>query len=266
MPEPNVQFEDLDPQGDLEVLLEGIDEIPAPVSTVEVPEDLKDLDREAILEKVKAERLELVKAKEAALNQSQIAQALKDLRQPVQPQASAPLQPGETMEQFKARYNEKFYDNPFDSTMEFQRKQLLPEIQRIMVSNMQLSRKLAMLDPDRKDTFALYMPEIDDMVARLPMEQKLYDADVYTKLHDIVISRHVNEIVDRKVKEAVAQQGSKTSAGKVSFSEGGTAPRPTSPVRSIVLSRKEQDWAKIQGLTPERAGEFLLRHPEKRIK
>ncbi len=264
MPEPEVRF-DADPEGDLEVLLEGIDEIPAPVSTVEVPEDLKDLDREAILEKVKAERLELAKAKEAALNQSQIAQALKDLRQP-QAQTPAPpvQQPGETLEQFKARYNEKFYDNPFENTMEFHRKQLLPEIQRIMASNMQLSRKLAMLDPDRKDTFALYMPEIDDMVGKLPPEQKLYDADVYTRVHDIVISRHVNEIVDRKVKEAM--QEPRKSPTKVPFSEGGTAPRPSGAARSIVLSTKEQAWAKTQGLTPERAGEFLLRHPERRMK
>lgn len=268
MPEPEVNFEEIDPTGDLEVLLEGVDEIPA-ASMPEEPEDLKNVSREDIIAKVKLEREELARAKEAAGNQAAIAQALKDMRtspQQVVREAMPQQGPQESEDAFKLRFNEQFYNDPYNTMMEFQKKKLAPEVQRIMASNMQLSRKLAALDPDRKDTFGQYIAEIDDFVGRLNPEQKLYDADVYTKAHDAVIARHVNEIIDRKVKEAVGGK-QQPVAGKPAFSEGGSAPRPaTGPRTTIVLTPKEQQYAATKGLTRESMGAWLMRHPERRMK
>jgi predicted RNA-binding Zn ribbon-like protein len=266
MPEPEINFEEIDPTGDLEVLLEGVDEIPAPAA-VEEPEDLKNASREDIIAKVKQEREELVRAKEAAGNQAAIAQALKDMRQPQQVvRQDMPQQgPQETEDAFKTRFNEQFYNDPYNTMMEFQKKKLAPEVQRIMASNMQLSRKLAALDPDRRETFVQYQAEIDDFVGRLEPSVKLYDADVYVKAHDAVIARHVNEIIDRKVREATSSKPA-AAAGKPGFSEGGMAPRPSGPRQTIVLSRKEQDWAFARGMSKESMAAYLMRNPDRRMK
>lgn len=273
MPEPELKFEEASPLGDLEVLLEGIDEIPSGEPQIEGPEDLKGMTREQILQKVQQEREEANKKLAAMEEQAKLTSALKGLTQQTQQQvvrdpSQMPQQlPGETEEAFKARFNEQFYNNPYDTMMEFQRKKVAPEVQRIMGANVQMSRKLTALDPDRKDTFAQYQAEIDDMVARLSPEQKLYDIDVYTKAHDAVIARHVNEIIDRKVKEAMGKGSPQPKpTAPVPFSEQGTAPRPMGPTKTFVLSRKEQFWAAQHGLSPERAAEYFMRNPDRRIK
>lgn len=260
-----IKFEEVDPTGDLEVLMEGVDEIPQ-VETTPVDPEFKDLTRDEIIERVRKEREALQKTKAEADNSAALNQVLKELkdRQVAPQQPAGP--PPQTEAEFKAKFNEKFYDNPYDTMMEFQQKKLGPEVQRIMFQNMQLARKLAALDPDKKDTFALYGAEIDDYVARLPPEAKLYDPDIYSKAHDAVISRHVNEIVERKVREAVKgpSVGPTPQAG---FTERGSAPRPSGgPRQTIVLTRTEQEWARARMMSKEAAGGYFLRHPEKRMK
>jgi hypothetical protein len=261
-----IKFEEIDPAGDLEVLMEGIDEIP-PADLTPPDPVFKDLTKEQIIEKVRLERDALQQTKAAADNSAALNQVLKELKdRPSMPQqAAAP--PPMTEAEFKAKFNEKFYDNPYDTMLEFQQKKLGPEVQRIMFQNMQLARKLAALDPDKKDTFALYGAEIDDYVARLPAEAKLYDPDIFAKAHDAVISRHVNEIVERKVREAVKGTTTPPPSQQAAFSERGSAPRPSPGSRTtIVLTRTEQEWAKSHMMSKEAAGGYFLRHPEKRMK
>lgn len=260
-----VKFEEIDPTGELEVLMEGIDEIPAAASTPPDPE-FRDLTRDQIIEKVRKEREALEATKAEANNNAALNQVLKELKDRGAQPALAPQAPAMTEGEFKTKFNEKFYDNPYDTMMEFQQKKLGPEVQRIMFQNMQLARKLAALDPDKKDTFALYGAEIDDYVARLPPEAKLYDADVYAKAHDAVISRHVNEIVERKVREAVTKQSGTGRPAPEPFAERGMAPRPAGSKATIVLTRTEQEWAKAHLMSKESAGAFFARHPEKRMK
>jgi len=266
----DIKFEAIDPSGDLEILMEGIDEIPADPATTQDPE-FQTLTRDQIIEKVRSEREALAKTKSDLTQNAALTEVLKELKnRPQGPQMQVPQgPPPETEEQFKAKFNEKFYDSPYDTMMEFQQKKLGPEVQRIMFQNMQLSRKLAALDPERKDTFAMYGAEIDDIVAKMSPQEKLYDPDVFVKAHDVVISRHVNEIVDRKVREAVSGKTAPTGPQPAPFTERGTAPGPRmSPgaKQTVVLSRSEQAWASSQGLSKEAAGSFFVRHPEKRMK
>jgi len=265
---PEIKFETIDPSGDLEVLMEGIDEIPAAADSPSADPEFQQLTRDQIIEKVKQERDALAKTKAEATNNAALNQVLKELKDRPQVVQQTPQVPRETEEEFKKKFNEKFYDSPYDTMMEFQQKKLGPEVQRMMFNNMQLARKLTALDPDKRDTFAMYSAEIDDFVARLPVEQKLYDADVFSKAHDAIISRHVNEIVERKVREAVTKQtGGQTGTRPAPFTEAGSAPRPAGGSRqTVVLSRSEQQWAADHGMTKESMGAYLLRHPERRMK
>ena len=267
-PAGEIQFDAAEADDDqIRVLVEGIDEIP-----VEEPKDKR------TKEEINAELTATKKALEDERNRTLEGSALANLVQEVKDLKRAPAQgapahaPGESEEEYQARFNKELYDNPYKTIMEFQLKKLAPEVQRIMVANLQTSKKLLLLDSERGATAKEYQAEIDQEVAKLPPGDALYDSDVYAKVHDRVISRHINEIIARKVEEAVKGKGAggngsvvKPAAGQPSFNERGTAPGGrVAPGRTVVLTPAEAKTADLKGLKREDYAAYLLRHPEAR--
>jgi hypothetical protein len=268
-PAGEIQFDANEADNDeIRVLVEGIDEIPA--------EEPKDPALKKTKEEIAAELAATKKSLEEERNRTLEGSALASLVQEVRDLKRAPVavqggaqQPGETEEEYQARFNKELYDNPYKTIMEFQMKKLAPEVQRIMVANLQTSKKLLLLDAERGATAKEYQAEIDQEIAKLPPAEALYDADVYAKVHDRVISRHINEIIARKVEEAVKGKGAATPARPANapapFNERGSAPagRGTAP-RTVVLTPAEAQYADIKGLKREDYAAYLLRHPEAR--
>jgi len=256
--EAEVNFEG---SGPIQVLLEGIDDIPTPEP---VDPNLK-FTKEELVAQLAATKKNLEEERGRTLEMNAIRSLAEELKNRPQyvPGAPAP-QPGESEEEFKTRFNSKFYDNPFETMMEFQQKKLAPEVQRIMGANLLTSKKFLLIDPDRKETAVRYEAEIDSEMERIAPSTKLYDPDIYQKVHDLVISRHVKDIVDIRVKEAMANANKPTL--KAPFSERGNAPSTGSNPRTIVLTRAEQEYASSKGIPKEQYASFLMRHPEKRVK
>jgi hypothetical protein len=259
--EQEVSFEE---GGPIQVLIEGIDEIPEREPTN--PEMKKT--KEELSQELAATRKSLEEERNRTLEMNAIrglAEELKNQPRSVPAGTPQPL-PGESEEDFQKRFNAEFYNNPYATMMEFQQKKLAPEVQRIMGANLLTSRKFLMIDPDRKETAAKYATEIDTEIERIPPSTKLYDPDIYQKVHDLVISRHVKDIVDMRVKEAMASTGKPTTTPKVGFSERGTAAPNGSNPRTIVLTRAEAEFAAAKGIPKEQYAGYLMRHPEARKK
>lgn len=261
--EKEVNFEETG-EGPLQILIEGIDEIPAR----EVTDPQLKKTKEELAKELADTKKSLEDERQRTLEVNSLREIATELKnQPrVLPQGSPQPLPGETEEDFKKRFNEKFYDSPYDTMMEFQQKKLAPEVQRIMGANLGTSRKFLQIDPDRKETAAKYMAEIDAEMERIPAQTKLYDPDIYQKVHDLVTSRHIREIVDMRVKEAMEKGKPAPVARPAGFSErGNAAPQERSP-RTVVLTAKENETRRVKGMSKEQYGAFLLRHPELRQK
>lgn len=123
-----------------------------------------------------------------------------------------------------------------------------------------------MIDPDRKETAVRYGAEIESEIERLAPQIKLEDPDIYQKVHDVVISRHVKDIVDMRVKEAMAAAKTPQKSKPAPFSERGTAPPVGSNPRTIVLTKAEVEYARTKGVSKEEYASYLMRHPDKRVK
>jgi hypothetical protein len=264
-----VSFESPDVEAalkDLEILVEGVDEIP-PTETQPDDPEFKGKSRDELIAQVRSQRAEIQAAKERSIEQIALKEAINELKESRARPAVMPQQqqPTETEEQFRERVNKSFYDDPYGTLTEFQVRKLAPEVTRIMSSNMRLSRKLVALDPQRLETFQQYSAEIDDYVAQLSPQAKLYDADVYEKAHDAVVARHVNEIVERKVAEAIKPKAPAAPAPPHTETLKTTAPLSASKTR-IVLTPKEMRYIADHGLTKESYAEYVLRHPDRRIK
>jgi hypothetical protein len=269
-----IKFEEVesDPLQELEILVEGLDDIPKDEEVED--EEFKGKTKSELAEEIRRQRADLQQQQERSVETSALREVVEELKsvkqQPVQQQQIAPQGPQESEEEFKARVNQSFYDDPYGTLMEFQSKKLAPEVQRLMSNNVRLSRKLVALDPDRADTFRQYSAEVDDYVAQLPPQSKLYDPDVYEKAHDAVIARHVNEIIERKVQEHLSgsSQGNGRAVPPPPHTEAGrsgAAPPPKQKTR-IVLSAKEREYIARQGIGKEEYAAFALRHPDRRIK
>jgi DNA uptake protein ComE-like DNA-binding protein len=245
--EPDVQFEELDPMNDIKVLVEGRDEIP---SEEQEEGEFKGLTRDQIIEKIASER----KANEEKLKQplgiaDEIKRGFAAFSQTLAPPKQSEPQPQIDPKVLEDELKEGLLESPTKVLDKYIQTKLGPEIGRIYQYNINTSRRFLALDAQRAATFKQYEPEVEKEVQAMPLNDKVYDPDVYAKAHDRVVARHMNEIIDAKVKEAVEKLSTpekKTGGGSnVPFSETKVN-RPASSQKVIKLNAA--DLMEIQRL------------------
>ncbi len=249
--QPQINFEELDPSEDYKIIVEGRDpEADEPEAPVEADE-YKGLTREQIIAKIEVERADKARLSAAADTASAIKAGLEQLasrgREAPSAVSSTPQPLDETA--LANELKEKIYEDPKAAIDTYVQKKLGPEIGRLFQTNMHWSRRDVERDPDTAETFKKYKVEIEDEVQRVPLGERISDPEVYKKAHDRVVSRHFNEIVDLKVKEAVEKMkpSSAPPAGSPPFAETKVN-RPPNPPGQKVVRLSRDDWKQLEGM------------------
>ena len=140
----------------------------------------------------------------------------------------------------------------------------------------ELFKREIKFDPERKETFEKYRDEIEKEYKAMPNYERFNDPEAFTKAHDRVVARHLNEIIDARVRDALEageQQRQSAQApanrGTGGFNEtgssyGASASAQASGPKKVRLSTAEARWAETKGLTTRKAYEVLQRRPELR--
>lgn len=248
--DPNYRFAE-EPEEDFELIFD-----PEPEEEGPDPEDLQ-----RQLESTKAE-LEAQKARMEeieAIRQGfeRVGGKIEDVQRANQ----APVQaPAFDYGKFKQEIDDGFMESPTSALDKYFQMKMQPEVQRLMGNNLANSKRFTELDEGRRETYRQYQSEIEAEVQGLPPQSKLYDPDVYQKAHDRVVSRHMNEIIDARVKQALekaAPEGTGPGPGPSSgpyseTSERRPGPEKKKPKRIVPT---EEERALIQRMrlrgTPE---------------
>lgn len=148
------------------------------------------------------------------------------------PAPAAPIQqqPGESLEAFKERINRKYLEDPYETMVEFSNRYVGGALQTMAQQSMQLQRKLAYLEADDKDFVRKHQDEIEQEVARIPVDQQMRDPEAYKRAMDTVRARHMDEIIAIKVAEAIAKAtGAAPAAPAAARSPLGASETPVIP-------------------------------------
>lgn len=254
-----LQFED---EQDDEIIVS--DEVPE-------PEPTPDPEKEQL-----RQQLELMQAQLAEVStKSSEAQALKEgisaLGEKLSPsEPKQQQQPWESDEDFAKRVKDEFYDDPVKVLNEFAMRKIGPELQRLAAANEKTWKREILRDPRRKDTFELYKDEIEKEYQNVPVQERYTDPDAIVRVHDLVVSRHLDEIIESRVNERVqqgtGQQATQAPTRRVpTYSEsGGVTPSASSMQRTPkrTLTTAEAAWASKRGMIREKAYEFFQRNPD----
>jgi hypothetical protein len=236
-----------------------------------IPDEYKGLEKIDLINQVKQTQEQMKQIQEQYNQMQQMQQnfsnvndqidAIKQQQQYQQPQQ----QPQMSEEDFKEKFNEKFADDPYSATNEFFTKKLAPQVQNVLMNNMYYSRQFLENDETRKDTYNQYKSEIEQEVQRMDPKTKATNPQLYQEVHDRVVSRHLNEIVQQKVQEALKESQpdtNNTSQTQGPYSEPGVRRVPPKQKKqiSVYLTDAEKKHADNIGMSHKEYAKFKYRN------
>lgn len=179
-----------------------------------------------------------------------LAKGLDALAKSVQrPAQAAPLpgqQPGETLEDFKKRINEKAFESPFDAYMEVLERYKGAEDSAQVARNLAYSKALAAQDAAAKPFIAKYADEIEAEIALLPPQVRQNDPKAYARAVQIVKANHIDDLVAEAVaaKAAPAAPQAAVAPRAAQYAESPSLANATPQKRQVTLSRSK--YAQIE--------------------
>lgn len=246
----------------VEVLVEGIDEIPQEAA-VEVEEgEFKGLDREGLIKRIQESE---TRAKEALNNANVFSGAVDRLGEklaknresaeslrPAEPAVPPPL----SSDQLKEKLEKDLLERPKEALDAYLQATFGPVVQNIATNNMSTFRKLTRMEKG-VEAFDKYAAQIDSWVrARPPYEQM--QSDIYEKAYASVMMQNIDSVVEekamaiaKKMLEQQRQEEVQQPSRPVMYTErGGSAPPqpPTAKVKRVVLSEAEKKDADARGM------------------
>lgn len=168
-------------------------------------------------------------------------------RAPVAP--AMQQQPGESIEEFKKRINQKYLEDPYETMVEFSNRYVGSAMQTVVEQSLALQREIAVLKSPDKDFISKYRDEIDAEVSRYPTEMRLKDPEVYDRSIALVKARHMDEIIAQKVAEAIAQKSGTPPA----------APTPRGQAEAPALGAPPAAGPRVISLSPAKKARIEAR-------
>lgn len=266
---PDVTFED----ESVEVLVEGIDEIPEDLREEEESEKptLEEIQAELEAEKKKNEALSGQADQVGALTQAfqGLSQQLDPMRQPqktadeewVEQLQAAGQQRQVDPETLKKEINENFVDDPVAAMNRLIDLKMGPAQSQVMVNTLKNSRALLEVHQTKGETFKRYQAEIEAEVKKATPLEKAQDLKLYERAHDIVMSRHLSDLVAERVTAELERRQKENPVSDSAPEPGHTertrevGPRPR--VRKVVLTREQAADADRKGIEREDYATYL---------
>lgn len=184
------------------------------------------------------------------------------------PQAPAPVQqPGETAAQFKERLNRSYLEDPYEAIKEFSDRYFGGAVQTLAEQNANLQRKIALIEHPDREFVSKYKEEIMQELTNVPVDQQIRDPMAVNRVIDSVKARHLDDIVQLKVQEALSKAGLPASAPRpapVGSSEvplAGATPSQTSSSKKISITPRmkaniERQMA-IEGIPSDKFKDYV---------
>ena len=195
--------------------------------------------------KEQQERLQALQVQKAA--EQAIQPMMEQLGQQLQPKQQQPVQqPGESDDEFRKRLDENYLETGITSAMdEYFARRLRPEVQRLLQNNLYTSRRLAMLDPEKGPLYQKYQREVEERIAQLPPQSKLYNPEVYDEAIAQVAAKHGDEIINERLQQALETEREKIKAELME--ELGSAAPKRRPVHSATPAQQAPPVARTAG-------------------
>lgn len=165
-----------------------------------------------------------------------LSEGLKELAQSMNrsphQQTVSPQQPGETEEQFLARIEDQvFQPKKTAATLrEVVNRYAAPYVQQLAQNNVELSKKVLELDPEKGKFFRQYKDEVEEFVQGLPPQNRM-NPQVYEYALREVMGKHpeieeerLNAKVEERVKQILKERGLDEESESSSGAEGGSPP------------------------------------------
>lgn len=195
---PPLEFED-----EWEVISEN-EAVDTEAEQVEVKPSTSEED----IEKIIAERMAAHKPDD---NSSELAGALRDIRNALAPKAEQPK--GRDWEKFEAEIADKLSDDPKEALKQWRTAyneeigQAMSYLQQQNVESQKTISKLtAQNDPSLKVVFDRWSDEIEEKAKTYTPQPGQTASDVYRKIAQEVKSEHFDDILEMKIQEALANQ------------------------------------------------------------
>lgn len=169
-------------------------------------------------------------------------------------------QPQESEADFKKRLDENTLEMGFSTAMDqFYARKLAPEVQRLLANNVNLSRKFVQLDPSKGPLYKTYKKEVDDYVAAMPPQAKLYNPDLYEEAVNVVASRHSDEIMGLQLQTKLAEEREKL---KEELRQELGLEKKTAPAKPIHSATNQNQPGPTKRTTSLSVAQLTERYPQ----
>jgi len=239
---------------EVKVFVEGLDEIPPDEALEEdrIPAELKGLTKAQLVEKIRANQEELGRASDSGRVLKEAIDELGRTLKPAPVPQSVAQGSVESDTDYEERLKTDFLDHPKKALDEYLQRSVGPLVSSVASGSMQVARELVRMQKG-PDTFDRYVSEIDAVVSRIPVVEKINKPrEVYERAYNEVMSGHLDELITARVAEEMAKlQGTgKTESAQAGIRApfGSTQVRPASKQKRIVLTEREREVADRKGL------------------
>ena len=238
------------------------------------------MSRDEIMRMIEEQKAAIAGAQSRGEEITALREGLADLGKSLkQTPAQGPAPAEFNEEEYKKKFNEDFYNDPYQFMTDFAMKKLGPEFQRLAARQEEMLKRDLRRDPERADTLEKYRDEIEEEYQRIPAYERYQNPYMYEQAHDRVVARHINEIIQARVSAALEEAKMQTQTQEPAqaprtggFSEtGGATSAARAPAgagsggkQRVRLSTREAKWADKKGFTERKAVEVLQRNPELR--
>lgn len=205
------------------------------------PQAAPDAEKEALKARLAAAEADAQAARGAPVEA--IARGLDALAARVAtPQVQAQPAAGEDFAEVKKRLNEKYYEDPVAAGLELLERYKTFEDGNAVKRNLAVSYELAAKSADDSAFLAKYKKEIDEEVARLPVDVRQNDPGAVRRAMRVVRADHLDELVADAVAKQVPAAPQAQAQGVRAPAQYAEAPgaRSVSQVREVRVTPQQR--------------------------
>lgn len=218
---------EFEPPGEeeIEVLVEGVDEIPEEVRNPPPPAPSEGVKMDVLLQ---------------GLQKLVVPEKTPEI-----PKEEKPKEPPK----FDAdgKYNETFLDDPKNHLNQWGKEFLIPAIASIMPDMSPVSKRIASQEENLRTTFELFGSEVEAEFTKIPEGKRRFDVNSYIKAAETVRNRHFADLVQHETQKRIEAETKEREVQKPApYYE--TTQRPAPKKRQVILSTMEREEADRIGM------------------